>query len=896
VLSRALVAIAALLALTPAVATAHDRRAPDEVRMFAVGNKHRIADAVTYADFHNKMAALMDRGFPGRGAYVQEGVDDVASHIRPADRRAPRKALVVFPEDAGLITALIGTRGAAARQQTSALGAIPSLFEPYAPQVAHYSAKYPGQPALRTLFTALTDTFYRSFYETYRALAIEHGVYIAAAINAAPARRVTQAEDPALVALLRDPDEPQRTYAYEAASPYPANTTYVFAPDGEVLVPDGQGRTLDSPSQTDGVIRGSTVKAYLTPVEQPPPGEFFGLALGFGAVRDLEVLDTPVGRLATVISKDAWMVDVNDRFEAKGANVILQPEAFSGWAFQTTPWEPDIFKEGGFANLQKYPAWQVNVTASLTGNFFDTPFDGQSAIIGRKRKVAPGPLGPQNAWVGQNPETAFLEMGPWIAPDPGIADPALTLAQRRQQLAADGVKLLSGPPCATSLTVGPCLNGYRETVIHEDVTLGRPARPDRRRAAPPVFGRSVAVHHDDHDDDDDDHHWRRGDATKHAPKVAAQGEHVYVTWHEARHGLDNVYLAVSRDRGKHFRDPVRVSDNRRGAVAEMFPTVAARPGEVVVAWQELADGRSDDRGRVMLARLDTRGRKRGADVRVDDTDEGGKWLPQLALDGAVPVVTWIDERDRGLQDLPLERVYAARGTAGGGFGPNVRVDAGAPVPLAAHLDNKWSPTITVSQGKVFVAWSDFRDYNWDVYFARSDDGGLTFGPNVRIDDFQGFERLNERVSLAIDPGGRVHAAWTDLRAREPDTNIYYSRSDNGGATFSANRQLDDSKAGFDPDRDTPSNQWHPALVAAGGGLFAAWQDNRLGNNDIFFSSSGDGGATFAASERVDDTGPGHSEQSRPSMAWSDGRCYVVWEDDRRGSGEVFLGRRNCPAQ
>ena len=887
-MTRALLAIAALMLAAVPPAAAHDWHGSDEVRMFAVGNKHRLADAVTYADFRNKMAALMDRDFPNRSAYVQAGVDDVASHLRPADRRAPRKALVVFPEDAGLITAFIGTRGEAARQQTSALGAIPSLFGSYAPQVAYYSAKYPGQPSLRTLFMALTDTFYRSFYETYRALAIEHGVYIAAAINAAPARRVTMAEDPQLVELLRDPDEPGRAYAYEAASPYAANTTYVFAPDGEVLVPDGRGGTLDSPSQTGGVIRGSTVKAYLTPPEQPPPGEFLGLALAFGAVRDLEVLNTPVGRLATVISKDAWMVDVNDRFEAKGAHVILQPEAFSAWAFQTDPWEPDIFKEGGFANLQKYPGWGVNVTASLTGNFFDTPFDGQSAIIGRKRKVPPGPLGSQNAWVGQNPETAFEEIGPWIAPDPGIADPSLTLAQRRQRLAADGVKLIAGPPCATSLTVGPCLNGYRESVIHEDVSLERRARNDRTRAAPPVFKRSIAV-----GDDDDD--WDHRPAAKHAPKVAAHGERVYVVWHEAGRGLDNVYLAVSRDGGRHFRDPVRVSDNRRGAVAEMFPTVAARAGEAVVAWQEFADGRSDDRGRVMLARFDSRSRKQGADVRVDDTDEGGKWLPQVALDGPVPVVVWIDERDRGPQDLPLEHVYAARGGAGGGFGPNVRVDAGAPVPLAAHLDNQWSPTVAVEQGKVFVAWSDFRNYNWDVFFARSDDGGVTFGPNVRVDDFQGFERLNERASLAIDPAGRVHAAWTALRAREPDTNIFYARSDNSGAGFSANRQLDDSKTGFDPNRDTPTNQWHPGLVAAGNRLFAAWQDNRLGNNDIFFTSSADGGATFAPSERVDDTGSGHSEQARPSIAWSDGRCFVVWEDNRRGTSDVFLGRRSCPA-
>jgi hypothetical protein len=141
----------------------------------------------------------------------------------------------------------------------------------------------------------------------------------------------------------------------------------------------------------------------------------------------------------------------------------------------------------------------------------------------------------------------------------------------------------------------------------------------------------------------------------------------------------------------------------------------------------------------------------------------------------------------------------------------------------------------------------------------------------------------------------VHAAWTDLRAREPDTNIFYARSDNGGVSFSANRQLDDSRPGFDPDRDTPTNQWHPSLVWAAGTLFAAWQDNRLGNNDVFFTSSADGGATFAASERVDDTGAGRSEQSRPAMAWSDGVCHAIWEDNRSGNPDVFTASRPCPA-
>ena len=48
-------------------------------------------------------------------ASVQAGVDDVASHLQPADPVRAAIVLVVFPEDVGLIAALIGSRGAAAR-------------------------------------------------------------------------------------------------------------------------------------------------------------------------------------------------------------------------------------------------------------------------------------------------------------------------------------------------------------------------------------------------------------------------------------------------------------------------------------------------------------------------------------------------------------------------------------------------------------------------------------------------------------------------------------------------------------------------------------------------------------------------------------------------------------
>jgi hypothetical protein len=225
----------------------------------------------------------------------------------------------------------------------------------------------------------------------------------------------------------------------------------------------------------------------------------------------------------------------------------------------------------------------------------------------------------------------------------------------------------------------------------------------------------------------------------------------------------------------------------------------------------------------------------------------------------------------------------------------VRVDAGAPVRAAASLDNKWAPAVAVRGRRIYVAWTDFRNYNWDIFTAHSRNG-VTFSANARVDDFRDFERLHDHPSLAVDADGVVHAVWADRRDTEGDTDTFSARSADGGRTFSMHRQIDSSAVGFDPDHDTASNQWNPRVAVSGRDVLAVWQDNRLGNNDIFFTRSRDGGSRFEPDERVDDSGAGSSNQYRPDLAVDEsdpaGRTlYVVWEDDRTGSPAVFIARR-----
>src|SRR5262249_9408030 len=156
-------------------------------------------------------------------------------------------------------------------------------------------------------------------------------------------------------------------------------------------------------------------------------------------------------------------------------------------------------------------------------NLFEITFDGQSAIVGKRLKGASLPLGADTAWIGQNPDSGFLQISPWIVDDPGWSDASAPLAQRRQTLAASGAHLLpeAVPACATATSFGACANGYRESVIHADLEL-----PDGREVASPpdasprvttAFGQSLQVNASD----GSAHRWAR---------VAAHAGNVYVAW------------------------------------------------------------------------------------------------------------------------------------------------------------------------------------------------------------------------------------------------------------------------------------------------------------------------------------------------------------------------------
>ncbi len=94
----------------------------------------------------------------------------------------------------------------------------------------------------------------------------------------------------------------------------------------------------------------------------------------------------------------------------------------------------------------------------------------------------------------------------------------------------------------------------------------------------------------------------------------------------------------------------------------------------------------------------------------------------------------------------------------------------------------------------------------DVMFSRSTDGGLTFSAPIRVnDDANPQNKWHWFGTLSVAPNGRVDSVWYDSRnaANNIDSQLFYCFSTDGGVTWAPNIAVSNS---FNPQAGFPNNQ------------------------------------------------------------------------------------------
>ena len=160
------------------------------------------------------------------------------------------------------------------------------------------------------------------------------------------------------------------------------------------------------------------------------------------------------------------------------------------------------------------------------------------------------------------------------------------------------------------------------------------------------------------------------------------------------------------------------------------------------------------------------------------------------------------------------------------------------------------PTIGPN-GEVYLAWSG----PLGIMFDKSTDQGMTFGSDVFVSSqpggwdyaVSGIYRCNGLPITACDVSsspyrGNIYVNWSDQRNGLNNTDIFISKSTDGGATWSPARQVNNDI--------TTSQQFFTWMTVdqATGYVYAVFYDRRAtsGNaTDVYLARSTDGGETFS---------------------------------------------------
>lgn len=265
-------------------------------------------------------------------------------------------------------------------------------------------------------------------------------------------------------------------------------------------------------------------------------------------------------------------------------------------------------------------------------------------------------------------------------------------------------------------------------------------------------------------------------------------------------------------------------------------------------------------------------------INLSNTPDNFSASVQLAVSGADVHVVWLDE------NFFTYDIFYAKSTDGG-------ITFGTPVNLSDNPGLSENPQISVSGSNVFVVWTDDTDgFGNELFFSRSTDGGTTF--NDSLDPFDPGIPVNLSNNLVGDAspqlalsGGNLIITWIEDSGTVGE--IFYILSSDDGASFGTPVNLSNTPLGFSRS---------PRMATSGTNVAVVWNDDEIGNEEIYFSQSTDNGLTFNGSLDPSIPGPpinlsNNSGLSQiPKIAMSGSNLFVVWQDFTPGNDDIFYSR------
>jgi hypothetical protein len=297
--------------------------------------------------------------------------------------------------------------------------------------------------------------------------------------------------------------------------------------------------------------------------------------------------------------------------------------------------------------------------------------------------------------------------------------------------------------------------------------------------------------------------------------------------------VENASLAIlkSTDGGETFAQTAEVALGH--FMDKPYLTIDPDTDAIYLAWTDFGPKLNDVW--IHFAASTDQGATFSTPRKVSRLPSLGTWVtPAVGTNGEIYIIwagwkiadrLWFDRSLDGGRTWLLKDVSVIGPTAVAGNRKGLRV-AGYGAPTIA-VDRSTGP----HRGRVYALWATFVAESNDLSLAWSDDRGDHWSKPVRVNDAPPV--AGDILNLAwvlVDAQGRVHVTYR-LGHPDPAGRLraeYLTTSTDGGLTFGPSIRISDGlypQLSFNGDYDQPA--------IAGNTLVAIWADGRLGDNDVY---------------------------------------------------------------
>jgi hypothetical protein len=281
--------------------------------------------------------------------------------------------------------------------------------------------------------------------------------------------------------------------------------------------------------------------------------------------------------------------------------------------------------------------------------------------------------------------------------------------------------------------------------------------------------------------------------------MAVNGPNIYVVWNDDIPGNEEIYFKRSADAGVSWTAEQRLSNN---AGYSVNPAIAVNEANIYVVWTEGTPGNAA----IFLSHSVDGGVRWKAAKRLTNT-AGSSGSPAIAVSGANIYVIWRDST------LGNGEIYFKRS-----------VDGGVRWTTTKRLTNdegySGMPAVAVGGSNIYLIWNQGVPGENSISFKRSVDGGVRWTATKRL-SYNG--RCLSILSIAAD-GADVCVAWCDYGLVNENTEIYFKRSADAGASWKAKQKLS----------NTVGSSVYPAVAVDRGNVYMVWEDFMAGNHELYF--------------------------------------------------------------